>query len=358
MRPAAGGIRRHVSDLLEHLDRRQFSPVLFAPTDFVPDCPEANIVRHSVEIGATTRPLRDAGTAFYLARLLRRNADIVHAHGLIGAVVGGFAARLAGLPYLFTVHNLLPEMNPIQSTLFRELARTASRIIAVSEAVAQTVERAGVSAGQIAVVSNGVDLSKFDRPSDVEKVRRELGIATGERMLLGVGRLAPEKGFDLLIEAFTILQARPSDIRLVIVGEGEEMLRLKAQAASLGERVLFPGHRSETAALFAAADLVVAPSRQEGQGIVPLEAMAAGRAVIAARVGGLVETIVDGVTGLLVPTEDPHALANALETLLNDPKRRSAMGEAGRRRVRQEYALPTQIQKIEALYRDVFRRTA
>ncbi len=358
VRPAAGGIRRHVSDLLEHLDGSRFLPTLFAPEDFLPDRPIPNLSRHNVDIRASTDPLRDYRTVGELAQLLRGNIDLVHAHGLRGAVVGGFAARRAGLPYLFTVHNLLPDLNLVQSLVFREMARKANRVIAVSAAVATTLQSVGLSAQQIAVIPNGVDLSRFDRPTEPDRTRAVLGLKAGERMVLGVGRLASEKGFDILIEAFASLQARLPDARLVIAGDGPEAPRLRMQAEASGSGVIFLGHTPDTVPLFEAADIVVAPSRQEGQGIVPLEAMAAGRPVVASRVGGLVETIIEGQTGLLVPSDDVRALAEALKNLLEDPERRAEMGAAGRHRVRHEYSLQTQVQKIEAIYSDVFQRTA
>ncbi|MCW3055362.1 MAG: hypothetical protein JWN14_4532 [Chthonomonadales bacterium] len=358
VRPATGGIRHHVSDLLEHLDRAQFSPLLFAPDDFVPDRLLPDLSRRSVEIGATTRPRQDFAAIGKLAQLLQGNCDIVHAHGLRGAVVGGFAARRAHLPYLFTIHNLLPHMNVLQAATFRTLAIHAARVIVVSDAIAQTLRQAGLPAEKIAVIPNGVDLSRFEAATNSDSLRKTYGLGATDRIVLGVGRLSPEKGFDVLIEAFLTLQARLPDVHLVIVGEGSEASRLKALAELHSDRIHFPGHRPHTVPWYAAADLVVAPSRQEGQGIVPLEAMAAGKAVVASRVGGLVETIVEGKTGLLVPPEDSSSLAAAIETVLNDSQWRTAMGEAGRRRVQQEYSLQTQLQKIEAIYSDVYRRSA
>ena len=294
VRPATGGIRHHVSDLLEHLDRTQFSPLLFAPDDFVPDRTLPNLSRRSIEIGATTRPRRDYAAVRKLAQLLRGNCDIVHAHGLRGAVVGGFAARRAHLPYLFTVHNLLPSMNIVQATVLRSLANGAACVIVVSKAIAQSLREMGVPKEKIAIIPNGVDLSRFECTVDGEAIRRECGFAAADRIVLGVGRLSPEKGFDVLIEAFITLLARLPGVRLVLVGEGSEAARLNALTANRTDRIHFLGHRLDIAPLYAASDLVVAPSRQEGQGIVPLEAMAAARPVVASRVGGLVETIVEG----------------------------------------------------------------
>jgi glycosyltransferase involved in cell wall biosynthesis len=358
VRPATGGIRRHVSDLLEHLDRTQFLPILFAPNDFVPDRPLPEVPRHPVEIGAATHPLQDFHASGNLAQLLRGNMDIVHAHGLRGAVVGGFAARRARLPYLFTVHNELPEMNFVQAAVFRKLAGAAARVIAVSEAVAATLRQTGVAVERIAVIPNGVDLARFEGSTDVARLRTEIGCGQADRIVLAVGRLSPEKGFDVLLTAFIYLRTRLSDVHLVIVGDGPDAALLRGFVAQGVDRIHFLGHRSDTASLYAGADLVVVPSRQEGQGIVPLEAMAAGRTVVASRVGGLVETIVEDETGLLIPPDNAPALCGTMEMLLNDPQRRDAMGAAGRRRVEQEYSLQGQIQKIEAIYSDVYRRTA
>lgn len=356
VRPAAGGIRRHVSDLLEHLDRGRFAPTLFAPDDFQPDRDIKDLRRHSVPIGAATRPLQDYRVAALLAQLLRGKIDIVHAHGLRGAVVGGLAARLARLPYLFTVHNLLPTLNPIQAAVFRTLAGKATRIVAVSDAVANTLERIGVERRRVCVIPNGVALRQ--NSIDPQQFRMDHGLTSDDHLVLGLGRLSPEKGFDVLISAFLALQPRVPNAVLLLAGDGPEAQRLKAQATPVRDRIRFLGYTSDTAPLFAVADLVVAPSRQEGQGIVPLEAMAAERAVIASRVGGLVETIQDGVTGLLVPVDDAAALAIAMETLLTDIARRERMGAAGRRRVEEEYSLQRQIQRTEAIYQDVFRNTA
>ena len=358
VRPATGGMRRHISDLLEHLDRRQFTPTLFAAKDFVPDRPLRDTARCSIDIGAATRPVRDYRTAGELAQLLRDNIDIVHAHGLRGAIIGGLAAQRAGLPYLFTVHNLLPRMNVLQSLIFRELARKAARVIAVSGAVANTLQSVGVERNKIAVIPNGVDSSRPGLQSGSAEFRAENGFSAEECILMGVGRLAPEKGFDVLIAAFALLQPRFPDIRLIIAGDGSEASVLRARAELVSPHIHFLGHTQETGRLFQTADIVIAPSRQEGQGIVPLEAMAASKPVVASRVGGLVETIVEGETGLLVPPDDAPALASALEKLLTDPAQRAALGAAGRKRVVQEYSLQTQIQKIEAIYRDVYRRTA
>jgi len=141
---------------------------------------------------------------------------------------------------------------------------------------------------------------------------------------------------------------------LLLAGSGPEEDRLKALAVeSPGVQLL--GRLDEIAPLLAAADVVAIPSRQEGQGIVALEAMAARRPVVATCVGGLVETIQEGETGLLVPAEDPRSFGEALAALLADPHRRRRMGEAGRARVT-PYTLERMIQRLETLYQEIAAR--
>ncbi len=358
VRPAAGGIRRHVSDLIAHLDRQQFAPVLYAPPDFTLQPPCSDLVRHSLSIGAKNRPVQDFRTASALAQLLRGNCDLVHAHGLRGAVVGALAARMTRLPFVFTVHNLLPPMHPVHSFLFRQIAPLASRILAVSPAVAHSLTAQGVSSGKIVVVPNGVDLVRFETENDRAATRSALGVQDEALLVLAVGRLSREKGFDVLVKAFAAVRREFPNARLVLVGTGDEEEPLRSLAASLSISVHFTGYVAEAVPLMQAADILVVPSRQEGQGIVALEAMAAGVPVVASRVGGLVDTITEGVTGLLVPPEDSDALAGTLISLWADPLRRAAIARAGRESVERDYRLETQIHKIEAVYHDVLGRTA
>src|SRR5262249_2652934 len=148
----------------------------------------------------------------------------------------------------------------------------------------------------------------FDSPLASPLLRMRYGLDPHSLLLVAIGRLAPEKGFDVLIEAFRLIHARQPEARLILAGSGLEEASLRALAAPLQKALIFAGHLTEIVLLLQTADIVVIPSRQEGQGIVALEAMAARKPVVASRVGGLIETIEDGKTGVLVPPEDPAAL--------------------------------------------------
>ncbi len=367
VRPATGGMRRHVSLLIVALDRTKFTPLLCAPAAFtleeIPDRPISPVQHIPLEIGARTRPLNDLRAIAKLTRLLRSGRrepegaiELVHAHGSRAALIGLLAARRARLPGLFTAHNLLPPMGRISRPLFRNVANQATRVIAVSEAVARSLVANGVSESRITVISNGIDLLPFDEhkigaTTQDESVRSRHTAATAPTVV-AIGRLSPEKGFDLLIDAFeTVVQSVP-DATLRIAGDGPERADLEARASRspVAERIRLLGRLDDTVPLLRSATVVAVPSRQEGQGLVALEAMAARRPVVATAVGGLMETIVPNETGLLVSPESPVALAEALVALLLTPERCRTFGENGRQRVERHYTLERMMDKIQSLY--------
>ena len=380
VRPATGGMRRHVGSLVSHLDRSEFAPTLFAPPDFHLDSTVEGIPHESVAIASKTSPFRDLRAIVALGRRLRGAFDLVHSHGLRGALIGVPAARLARIPALFTAHNLVPLSGQLTRRVLRFLARNAP-VIAVSRAVAATLEAHGISSVRIQVVPNGIDLALFDNPAPDEAGRRQiLGelIATpgvyvqncvsaawlrdprhlGERVFViaGIGRLSREKGFDVLISALALPQAlHPATTGLaqpllILAGSGPDEARLRSLAQGV-PNICMVGALADVAPLLSAADVVAVPSREEGQGIVALEAMAAHKPVVAARVGGLVETIVEGETGVMVPPDDPKALAAALGELQRSPDLCIRMGNRGRERAEQHYTLDGMMDRLTAIYR-------
>jgi glycosyltransferase involved in cell wall biosynthesis len=175
---------------------------------------------------------------------------------------------------------------------------------------------------------------------------------------VALGRLSPEKGQDVFLEAAREVAARVPGARFVLAGEPfrpgdtayEARLRAMADTPPLSGRVDFTGFHAEVPRLLAGAALVCVPSRSEGLGIAALEAMAARRAVIASALGGFLETVVSGETGLLVPPEDPRLHAAAMIELLQDPSRRARLGEAGRARVAGRFTHAIMTGGVTALY--------
>lgn len=356
VRPAAGGIRRHVSLLCAHLDRRQFAPSLYAPADFTPDLPIENVPQHRLEIASRTRIAADLRTISDATRQMRDHTDLVHAHGLRAALIGVPAAKRVGVPSLFTAHNLLPPTSLLQRVLLRHIGRSTNAIIAVSHAVADTLVSAGLPAAKIHVNPNGIPIEQYRIHDDLVDTAL-YSIPEGAAVILAIGRLSPEKGFDVLLDALPHVLAHVSSAYLLLAGDGPEAdrLRMQAQNSPATSRIQFLGRIADVAPLLHRAHVVAIPSRQEGQGLVALEAMAAGLPVVASRVGGLKETIVDGTTGLLVPPDDPNALASALVRILRDTAqgRIAPMRRQATQRAEQLYTVERMILNIENVYRSL-----
>jgi glycosyltransferase involved in cell wall biosynthesis len=348
VRPASGGIRSHVRTLVTGLDRNRFASEIFAPSN--PGLAPELAAYMPTSIAPRLQPVSDLAAILKLTAKLRHRVDVVHAHGLRGALIGVTAARLARVPAIFTAHNLAPNLSTVQRAILRRLARDAERVVAVSEAVAATIVALGVPRDRITVIPNGIDIGPFQCAYDTVAVRAAYDIHGPTPLIVAIGRLSHEKGFDVLLQAYRQVHAAIPDARLIIAGDGVEAAALKALAP---EDVRFAGRIENVVPLLQAADIVALPSRLEGQGIVALEAMAAGRPVIASRIGGLMETVVEGETGLLVPAEDATALADGLSKLIASADLRARLGGAGRERVKRGYTANHMIATISALYETI-----
>jgi glycosyltransferase involved in cell wall biosynthesis len=206
----------------------------------------------------------------------------------------------------------------------------------------------------VIVIYNGLNTHGFSAfpPGAHEQVRGELGIPLDAFAVGSVGRLHPQKGYDLLLQAVGFLHTRIPTLRVLIVGEGEARPALEQQRRELGleEVVIFAGERRDIPAMLSALDGFVSASRWEGLSNAVLEAAAAGLPVIATRVGGTPEIVLDGETGLLVEPEDAQGLATAILQLYENPELRRRLGQAGQQRVEAAFTLRTTIQKTGQLY--------
>lgn len=284
--------------------------------------------------------VRDALQAVQLARhARRRGVTHLHAHfASAGAGVARVAARIAGVTYGFTAHAKDIFHSSVDREDLRRKLRDASDVVTVSDFnLAHLREEFGSDAAAVRRVYNGLDLSSFpyaapaDRPATVA----------------AVGRLVEKKGFDDLLDAAALLIAAGRDVRIVLVGSGEQEPALRAQAErlGLGDRLQMvgglPQHRVAEivadAAVFAAPCVVGADGNRDGLPTVLLEAMALGTPCVATPVTGIPEVIADGVTGLIVPERDPQALAAALARLLDDVELRVALAAAARRLVEADF---------------------
>lgn len=305
------------------------------------------------KVGIAARMLGHANPHFIaimaeITRELRaRRADVLICHGYKADLLGWMAARRVGIRVLsvsrgWTSHTRKVRFN---EGLDRWILRHMDRVVCVSDGQAAKVRRAGVHHDRIRVIHNAINLARFDRPDVGGRAILESLFPTPPALIvIGVGRLSPEKGFDQFVEAARILAPRYPTTGFMIVGDGPDraMLEGRVREAKLVDRFVFAGFRSDVDNLLPGADVLVQSSYTEGLPNVVLEACAAGIPVVATDVGGTSEVVQDGVNGYLVPSGDPEILATRLGELLNAPAQRRSMGADGREFVRKEFSFARQ----------------
>lgn len=304
----------------------------------------------------------DAGARALATVVERHAADVVHAHDYkANAIVRRLALRRLGLRWrgvtIATVH--LHTRSTLRLRLWAALDRRQLRgfpaVILVAKALERDPAVRALDAERRHLVHNGVDPVRLAGRAEAELAacRTELAAAGGGPLLLAVGRLAAQKGFDLLLDAAARLLPRFPELRIAVAGAGPEGPRLVARARrlDLAPALLWLGERRDVAGLMAAADLVVVPSRAEGLPYVALEAMALGRPLIATAVGGLPELVRDGVDGRLVAARDVAALAEAIGEALDRPETRREWGRRGRERVEGSFHAREMARATANLYR-------
>lgn len=273
--------------------------------------------------------------------------EIVHAHAARDYHRAALVVRLASRGrFVLTRHALFP-----LRAINRPLLKDAGRVIAVSQAVARSVQQSGVvESSKITVVHNGIDVDRFGRSND-----RDLPIIVGT-----VGHLAPIKGQDVFLRAAALMSARRGGVRFVVVGEDKSphlsyrrCLESLITELDLSGIVSMPGWHDDIPALLSSLTVFVSAARSEPFGLAIVEAMAAGLPVVATSSEGALEIIEDGTTGRLVPADDPEALAQAINDLLDDPLERARLGNNAQRVARERYSLKRMAKDTERVYCEV-----
>jgi len=358
-----GGGPKHVFDLVRHLSGDEFEVVVAAPRDGI-------FFERFRDLGVTIveLPLSRLGARHLplAARLVRKHGiDVVHTHGKGPGLYGRVAARWLGVPAVHTFHGIhYGSYSRTGRQLYLALERRLSRMTNAIINVSASQEAEGLALrlfapGQSVVVVNGIDLDEMDRDIRESTVRREtLGLHPDDFLIGCVSRWDPVKRFEILLQAVRRLASRLPRLALLLVGGGGEENRIRRLVADTGlqDRVIFPGFLSNPTRVYGILDLYVATSLKEGLPLAPLEAMAAGLAIVATDVPGHRDVVVRGETGILVPAEDSGALAEAIASLAVDPARRRKMGEAGRQRVLEHFAVSSMVEKTAEVYRRAFDR--
>jgi glycosyltransferase involved in cell wall biosynthesis len=300
--------------------------------------------------------------ALRISRLIDRyGIDLIHCHHYSPFVYGALATVLKRrVRLVFTEHGRLSDAPPSAKRRLVNplLARLPGRVCAVSADLKRHMVAEGFPPDRVEVVYNGIEPGETPRSDERTHARNVLGVPQDSFVIGSAGRLDPVKNLSALIDAHAaVLRYRP-DAHLVIVGAGPTRSELESRVRELGlaDAVHFTGYRSDVRALMAAFDVYVNCSTYEGVSLTILEAMATGLPVVATRVGGNPEVVVDGETGSLVATEAP-ALTEALLVLAGDPIRRHTMGQAGRQRVMQNFSMARMVAEYARWYQapsDVF----
>lgn len=354
------GSENHLLTLAFHLDRSRYRLTFCLLVERGPDLSAYIAALEAADVEVVRFPIRadlDPLLLWQLVRFLRaKRPSVVHTHLIHGDFYGTLAARLAGVPHVVsTKHNDdVFRQRGFYAWLDRTLARYQNRIITISRHLKQFhVDVEGLPAGKIVTNYYGLDPNAFlQGVGEGVDVRAELDVPADAPLAGVVGRLTEQKGHAYLLDAFsTVVQELPS-ARLLVIGDGELRPALERQATRLGLRdsVTFTGRREDVPQIMLALDVLVMPSLWEGFGLVLLEAMSAGKPIVASRVGAIPEIVLDGETGLLVPPGDPHSLAQALLEVLRDPEQGRRMGRKGRVRLEREFSVEKMVRATERIY--------
>ncbi len=293
------------------------------------------------------RPGFKPGVVLSLARRLRQlRPSVVHTHNTAAFLYGAVAARLAGVPRIVhTQHGQRYWASNRETWAFRLLSKLAFRVISVSQDALQRSIADGIAADRARVIRNGVDLARFAYTGPYP---------AGPAVL--VARLSPEKDVATLIRAMgharDLWGSQEPRLALEVIGDGAERAELESlsRCSGLQDMIHFLGERRDIPARLARASMFILPSLTEGVSLTLLEAMARGLPVVATRVGGNLEVVVDGKTGILVPPRDPAALAAAMVRLAQNPQLGQEMGRCGRERVEREFSIQEMVRQYEQEY--------
>lgn len=324
-----GGISTHVMRLIEH-SKNDFKVLTYPRFINIPFLRAFSFV------------------LFGFFRGILKDFDIIHAHyavpqGLLGLLLKYTRRR----PLVITVHGsdiTVLSKNPVLRPILGFVLKNADNVIAVSTFLKGEVERLGVPKGKVEVIYGGVTI--------VTIPEKEEAFDPAGRVIVFVGSLVPQKGVDTLIESFKEIKIK--DTSLVIVGDGPERKRLEALAMGIKD-IQFLGRREGLKSILTKSDVLVLPSREEGFGLVLLEAMALGTPVVATNVGGIPEIVEDGVSGILVEKDNPKQLADAVVKVLEDEELRKTIIENGREKAKR-FTWEKMSSEVDRVYEDIGAR--
>jgi len=323
---------------------------------------------NSLGISVTVFPETEWGNAKIFLELVRQfrksNIHLVHTHKPKDTILSAPAAKLCGIPYVVrTVHGLREPFDGLPAfkmSCYEAIERSVHRycvdsIIGVSSQIERKYKAEGV-VSRVTCIRNGIDLEGNSVQIDRERIREDLGIDTETSLIGTVGRLTPVKGISYLLQAAQILLRQGANVKVLVVGDGSIRLDLMTQTRDLGisKNVVFLGHREDVHELLHAMDIFVISSLSEGIPMALLEAMAASRAVVSSRVGGIPEIVEDGFEGFLIEPMDVNGLAERCRRLIESPDVARKMGAQARNRVERDFSATVMADRVALVYKELF----
>jgi glycosyltransferase involved in cell wall biosynthesis len=361
-----GGTEIQVMNLIERLDPARFAlrfacfrrqRQFLAPVEAL----KIPITEYPIKRLHGVRALKELGRLS--GEIRRHDVDIVHSYNFYGNVFAVPAARLARAPVIVASIRNMGEMKASLQRLQRHVCRLADCVLTNADAIRRWLISEGYDGAKIAVIRNGLDVSKLRcTPEGGKRFRQEVALSPDTPLVAVLARLDPVKGIEYFLEAAAIAATRVPRARFAVVGESffpEYRSELEAMAVRLGlaGRLLFTGVRSDVPDVLSQVAVSVLPSLSEGLSNTILESMAAGVPVVATRVGGTPEAVQDGETGLLVPARDAAALARAICLLLEDRELATRLGGAARQRVSERFGMERMVRETENLYLRLFEES-
>jgi len=348
-----GGLEKVATDIISHFDKEKINVSVFCIGKKGEYAKE--LEKHNIDVSLLNGRKYPLKNAFMLGQILKKGKfDVVHSHSGVDrdAVLG---AMLAGVRIIVhTDHGRFYPDSKWSRINHKFFSRFRDKVITVSDELKSFMgNEVGVEQDKLTRIYNGVATNNLD--IDVNKKKKELGISPDDKVIGIIARLAPVKDHKTLFLAFKKVREKISNVKLLVIGDGRQKDILMKQADDIGEQknIIFLGAREDVPELLQIMEVACLSSTHEGHSITLTEAMAAAKPVVATDVGGNPELVIDNVTGILVPPQNPDEMADALLKLLDNEKLRKSMGEAGRKRIKEKFSIENTVKEYEKLYFDL-----
>ena len=332
-----GGAERYVNVLSSALVERGDKVIIISTGGTTVNQLNKKVIHKKVDTVGDSSKDGLIKTARSIESICKNNQiDLVHCNSVTAFRAAKLAKRLTKVPVIYTAHAVEQSEIPVVGA---EIDAKVDKVIAVSNFIRHHLRKTGLLSSKINLVYHGVDTNKFRERTMKPELKSYFGIKSNERVIMCVARLSPEKGISQLIKAIPIVLERGNNIKVVFVGDGAHRKEYEKLAKDLGveNKVLFLGAKGNVEEILSIADVFCLSSINEALSFAILEAMAEGKPVVATRVGGVPEAVVDKVTGLLVPPGNTRWMASAINRLLEDKRFARKLGLNAKNRVKQDF---------------------